>query len=160
MEDKNLKSATILKWAIVVLLAFALIIFVFAFGVWIGSSRAQFSFRWAENYHRNFGGPPGGFFGDFPDKGFIDDHGVFGLVIKIDSNILTVKGQDDIEKSIVATDKTAVISQGKKLKVSDIKVDDYIVIIGRPNASGQIEASLIRIMPPPPVSRKLMPGKI
>jgi len=39
--------------------------------------------------------------------------------------------------------------------LSDLKIDDYVVVIGEPNAVGQIEAKLIRILPPPPVSRPL-----
>jgi len=153
MEDKNLKSAAILKWVIVGLLSFAMLIFVFAFGVWVGSERAQFSFRWAENYHRNFGGPSEGFLGDFPGRGFMDGHGIFGSVLKIEDNVLIIKGQGNMEKSVITTSKTAVIRQDQDIEAGDIRVGDYVVIIGNPNGSGQIEASFIRIMPPPPVSK-------
>jgi len=151
-KSERILSADILKWIIVGLLAFALIIFIFAFGVWVGSERAQFSFRWAENYHRNFGGPPSGFLENFTGKDSMPGHGVFGSVIKIDGNILTIKGQDNIERSVNTTDKTTIKRLNEDQKILDIKINDYVVIIGQPNDVGQIEASFIRIMPPPSVS--------
>jgi hypothetical protein len=37
------------------------------------------------------------------------------------------------------------------VKISDLKVDDFVVVIGEPNDSGQIEAKFIRLLPPAPL---------
>ena len=37
----------------------------------------------------------------------------------------------------------------QELKAENLKVDDFVIIIGDPNAQGQIEAKFIRVMPAP-----------
>ena len=124
---------------------------VFCLGVFVGTKRADFSFRWADEYHRNFGGPQGGFFGDFMgmERQFPNANGSFGQIIKIDNNVLTVKDNDgdNTEKTILVNDKTSIVYQKNNIKLSDLKVDDNIVVVGEPNSDGQIAAKLIRVMP-------------
>ncbi len=142
------KTFKIVIWGVAGLIVLLL---VFRLGVAVGYRKANFSYRWGENYHRNFGGPRGGFFdGFFSDKrDFIESHGVFGQVVKIDGNIIVVKGRDNVEKIVLAKDDTAITRFREDIKLSDLKADDYIVVIGKPNDAGQIEAKLIRVMPPP-----------
>lgn len=139
-------------------------------GMFIGFRKANFSFKWGENYHKNFGGPRGGFFGNFEGRDFIEGQGDFGQIIKIDGNAptstpasalsLVIKGRGDVEK-IVLVKNDAVIKRFKtNIKPTDLKVDDYIVVIGEPNDHGQIEAKLIRLSPlpmAPPSSRLPLP---
>ncbi len=149
-KENQTKTANILKWTIVGVLGFAIIILAFGAGIWVGQERARFSFRWAEDYHRNFAGPRGGVFGNFPGEDFMGGHGIFGSIIKIEGNTLIVKDQKNIENTINVLDDTAIVDRAKNLKISDLKADDNIVVIGSPNAQGQIDAKLIRILPPPP----------
>ena len=66
------------------------------------------------------------------------------------SNIV-VKGKDDVEKSVIIEDGTTTIKRLKEtLKISDLKTNDFIVIIGEPNNAGQMQARLIRVMPSVP----------
>lgn len=140
------KTFKIVTWFVAGLI---ILLFVFKLGVFVGYKKAAFSYRWGENYHRNFGGPRGGFFGDFlsdkPD--FIESHGVFGQIIKITENSLVVRGQDNVEKVIAVSNDTIFERLRETIKLSDLKVDDSVVIIGRPTNEGQIEAKLIRFMP-------------
>ncbi|MCX6731373.1 MAG: hypothetical protein NTX55_00020 [Candidatus Parcubacteria bacterium] len=123
------------------------LLLVFAAGTIVGFKKANFSFRWAENYHQNFGGPRGGFFGQINGRDFIDAHGVFGQIIKIDGSTIVINGRDNMEKIILTTDKTVI--NGPQMKVND-----YIVVIGDPNNAGQIEAKLIRLMPAMPMMKR------
>jgi hypothetical protein len=41
--------------------------------------------------------------------------------------------------------------------MNNISINDMIIVIGEPNQSGQIEAKLIRIMPPPPGPNRMIP---
>lgn len=149
-QSKTFRISLIVIGALIVLL------FVFKTGVFVGYKKAQFSYRWGENYHRNFAGPRGGFFGDFRrgpgDRDYINAHGTFGSIIKIDpatgsgqAATLIVKGSDNVEKTILVSDKTTITSRREAIKINDLKVDDRIVIIGSPNEQGQIEAKLIRV---------------
>ncbi|MCX6721514.1 MAG: hypothetical protein NT026_02875 [Candidatus Staskawiczbacteria bacterium] len=137
--------------------------FVFGLGVFVGTKKADFSFQWADEYHRNFGGPQGGFFGDLmgTENELPNSNGCFGQIIKIvpstksGQDTLTVRDIDNTEKVVLIDSKTVIILQKKNIKLSDLKVDDNIICIGSPNSLGQIEAKLIRVMPPPP--QKLLP---
>src|SRR3989338_5090536 len=77
------KRFTAVIWIIAGL---AVLFFVFRLGVIVGYKKASFSYRWGENYQKNFGGPRRGFLGGFfsDRKDFIDSHGAFGQIIKID----------------------------------------------------------------------------
>jgi hypothetical protein len=142
-----------LKWIIIGLAGFVVVGLIFGAGMFVGEMKARFSYRWAENYHKMFAGPRAGFFGDwrqlppFPGD-FLESHGTFGEIIKIEGNNLVVKGRENIEKIILVQENTSIKSGFKDIKISDLKVGDMIVIIGSPNEQGQIEAKLIRVFPP------------
>lgn len=140
-ENKNGNKCDILKWVVIGLVAFAILAFIFGAGVFIGGMKARFSYRWAENYHNNFGGPKAGFFGDWQSE----SRGNFGQIIKINDSDIIIKGKDNVEKVIVITSQTLIEKGKNEIKKEDLKVDDYIVVIGSPNDQGQIEAKLIRI---------------
>ncbi len=145
---KFFQNRDILKRIIMGLAGFAVLILVFGAGIKIGTMKATYSYRWAENYHRNFGGPRGGFLGDlknFPQGEFTNAHGVFGSIIEINGNTIITKGGDDIEKTVLVSDNTVIQKSRKAIKLSDLKADENIVIIGSPNNQGQIEAKFIRI---------------
>lgn len=130
-----------------------ILILVFSLGVFIGEKKAKFSYNWAESYARNFGGPPGGVFGIMRGDEFINTSGVFGRIIKIEDNKLTVMGRDNVEKIVIVATDTSLICQKNDLQLPDLKVGDEIVVIGEPNSDGQIIAKFIRVLPVlPPIS--------
>lgn len=149
--SENFFQSKIFRTIILSIAGLVVLIFVFGFGVYVGIQRTDFSFKWAEDYHRNFAGPKMGFFGDFTnmENQFPNPNGVFGQIININGNTLTVKETDgdNTEKTILVGDKTTIIMQRKNIKLFDLKVDDKIVVIGNPNGSGQILAQLIRVIP-------------
>ncbi len=137
---------------IITLFGFALLVGAFAVGAFVGYKKAAFSYRWGENYHLNFGGPRGGFLRQLEDFGggdFIEGHGTFGQIIKINGSTLIIEGRDKVEKIILVKDDTEIRELRSTLKIDGLKINDYVVIIGEPNGSGQIEAKFIRVMPVP-----------
>jgi hypothetical protein len=126
----------------------ALLAGILSLGIAIGYNKARFSYVWGENYQRNFGGPRGGFFKSFSGNDFIDAHGTFGQIIKIDGSTLVVNGRDNVEKIVLINDDSIIRRSRDTIQPADIKVGDYITVIGEPNSSGQIEAKLIRLLPP------------
>lgn len=146
---KFLENRDVLKWVIIGLAEFVIIILVFGAGMKIGTLKARYSYGWAENYHRNFAGPRGGFLGDFrhsfEDTDLINAHGTFGSIITIDGSTLIIKGDNDVEKTVTVASTTKISSGHETIKIGDLKVDDKVTIIGSPNEQGQIEAKLIRI---------------
>lgn len=138
---------------IIAVLAIIVLALVFGAGLGIGYRKANFSYQWGDNYHKMFGGPQGGFMRQMPpapfrmEDDFISPHGTTGLVIKIDGNNLIVKGNDNVEKTILVSDKTVIRSGRQDIKTADLKVGDLTVTIGQPNDQGQIDANLIRVFP-------------
>ena len=151
MNPKNFLQSTLFKGFIIGLGCLVILILIFNMGVFVGTERANFAFKWADEYHRNFGGPQGGIFGDFigSERGYANANGSYGQIIKIANNVITVKDNDgdNSEKTILAGDKTTIIFQRKDIKISDLKVGDNIIVIGEPDSNGQIQAELIRVMP-------------
>ncbi|MFA6215630.1 MAG: hypothetical protein WC768_03615 [Patescibacteria group bacterium] len=138
-----------------------LILLIFQIGVFVGMRKADFSYRWGENYHRMFGGPPQGFFQEFSNQDFIAGHGTVGTVIKIDGNLLIIKSPEGLEKTISLSGQTTIRQGREIIKTADIKLDNPVVIIGSPKDDGTIEARLIRIFDPtqkrlPPPSPNLI----
>ena len=121
---------------------------VFTLGVAVGVKKAEFSFKWADQYHNNFGGPQRGVLGGNMMGGdFTESNGVFGQIIKINDKVITIKGRDNVEKNLLLNDKTTVVFQRKNINVGDLKINDIVVAIGDPDGTGQIFAELIRVMP-------------
>lgn len=123
----------------------AILLAVFKAGEFMGYRKADFSYRWAENYHRNFGGPVGGFLRGFQSRTSLGGHGSYGPIIKIEPSLLTIQGRDHTEKIIKLFPATVIRRSGETIAPSDLKVDDRIVVIGAPNSDGQIEAKFIRV---------------
>ncbi|MCX6723992.1 MAG: hypothetical protein NT155_02320 [Candidatus Staskawiczbacteria bacterium] len=158
MDTDKIFQSKFFRWIIPGVAGIIILIFVFSLGVFVGAKKADFSFQWADEYHRNFGGPQGGFFGEFlgTEKEFANSNGVFGQIIKVGSNDITVKGRDNVEKLILVSPQTPISYQRKSIKLSDLKIGDNVVVIGEPGDGGQIRAELIRVMPlpPPPAPNK------
>lgn len=124
----------------------------FSIGVRVGTHKAKFSFRWGENYEKNFLGgpmmppPPGKeFFKEFEGKGFRNGHGIAGTIISINGNNLVIKDNDDKENTVTVTDKTVIKKFREDIKLEDLKQDDQVAVIGKPSEEGVINADMIRV---------------
>ena len=138
---------------IAALFCLAILVGTFSMGVAVGYRKAKFSYAWGENYHRNFGGPRGGFLRnfsqDFMGKDFIGAHGTFGQIIEVKDSELAVRGKDGVEQIVKISVDTDIRRFQDSIQTGDLKTDEFIVVIGEPNDQGQIEAKFIRVMPGP-----------
>ena len=120
---------------------------IFAAGVSVGIHKARFSDRFANNYERNFAPPRGpiDFMRGMEGQDFRNAHGIAGTIISITDNNIIVKDRGNKENTIAVSDKT-VINRGRdNIKISDLKTDDEIVVMGKPADNGVINADLIRV---------------
>ncbi len=147
------QSSRVLKfllWGIGIVIV---LLVTFKAGEFVGSNRAEFSYRWGENYYRSVTGPKQNLPGDIRGQDFLMDHGTLGSIIKISSSTLTIKDRDGTEKDVLISSGTTIRSFRNEISASDLKIDDQVTIIGSPNDAGQIDAKLIRVLPPmPPVA--------
>jgi len=157
ISQETLKSR---KFRIGAMVAGGFLIFIvgFAGGMAAGIHKARFSYRFGENYERNFmgshrgtDGPRGPMgrmgdkFRDFEGGGFRNAHGLAGTIISITDNNLVVKDRDDKENTVTVSDKTVIKSGRDDIKISDLKNQDQVVVIGNPGDSGVINADFIRV---------------
>ena len=124
-----------------------LVVIIFSFGVFIGEQKAKFSYRWGQNYHREFGGPPPMRQFGRPE-GFFGGHGAAGIVIKKESSKLMLRSPDNAEKVILIDKETYFVQDRAKAGLKDIKVNSRVVVVGSPDNKGRIKARLIRIFKP------------
>jgi len=118
---------------------------IFSAGITVGFHKASFGRSWGENYERNFGMMPNRLMSgrdNFPNAS-----GAAGKIIKVALPTVIVQGKDNTEKVVLLKDDTRIQKMKESITANDLKVDDFIVVIGIPNEQGQIEAKLIRIMP-------------
>ena len=148
--DKMFESKNFKRFFIGMVIAIAILL-IFEAGESVGFHKARFSYRWAENYQQNFGGGMmgrGGMMGiagGFSGRDYINTHGIFGPIIKIDGNTIIIKDKDNTEKTITVSSKTTIRKGMQNAAINDLKVDDNITVIGSPNDQGQIEAKFIRL---------------
>lgn len=128
-----------------------ILLLVFKAGMAVGYHKAAFSYRMGENYYRNFG-PRRNFLSGLAHDDFSAAHGEIGKIVSIDAASIVIADRDEPEKIVLISDQTQVRKMRDMLKPSDLKVDDYVMVLGSPDEQGRIQAKLIRIIPPPPES--------
>lgn len=133
---------------------FLILAIVFQVGVFVGFKKASFSQRLGENYGRIFGDDKapqmGGMFAGMPFDNIPGGHGAVGKVIKTSTSTIVVAEPNNIEKVILLNQETSIREARGEIKAGDITVGDFVSIIGEANSQGEIEAKLVRVLPPPP----------
>lgn len=124
---------------------------VFQAGVYVGVRKAGMSFRMGDSYYRVVGqGPlPGDPFGEeLSEAG-----GAAGRIVSVTLPTFLVASPDGDERFVVVTDRTMIRFMRDATSSSAITPDRSVIVIGAPDDKGRIQASFIRLLPPPP------PGK-
>lgn len=152
LKSKSFKIAAIITGSIIMALV------IFTAGVNVGFHKARFSYNFGENYEKNFMGPRPemmGFQGpmgmmrekarNFEGRDFRNPHGISGTIISVSENSIIIKDKDNRESSVSVDDKTAIKLGRDDIKIGDLKVEEQIVVIGKPEDDGVISADLIRV---------------
>lgn len=152
IKSRKFKIAASIVGAILIALL------IFASGLAVGLHKAKFSCRFGENYEKNFMGHQSGMdkpmgpmgkmkekFRDMEGRGFRNAHGLAGTIISIADNSFVVKDRDNKENAVAVTDKTVIKLGRDDIKISDLKQNDNIVVMGQPSEDGTINADLIRV---------------
>ena len=129
----------------------------FAGGVAIGFHKARFSYKFGENYERNFVGGPfqgqgmmggrgsQGMMRNIDGGGFRNGHGIAGNIISVSNNTIVIKDRNSQENTITVSDQTLIKSGQNTIKITDLKQGEQIVVMGQPGDNGTINADLIRV---------------
>lgn len=141
------------KYAIRIVGALFVLLLVFKVGEYVGIRKATFSYNWGNNYYRNFMGHGRmAIGGGFRGEDFLMGHGVGGPILKNSSSTLIIQDRDGAEKIVLLSENTLIKRFRDDISGSDLKPGEWVVVLGNPNEEGQIEAKLVRVLPPPPQS--------
>jgi hypothetical protein len=89
----------------------------------------------------------------------VSPHGVSGTVVSVSGQTVTVEDRDNTEKIVHLTASTMIRKLRSAAAVADLKAGDQIIAVGEPGDSGEIEAKLVRIMPPPTSETAPVPSR-
>ncbi len=143
-NSKTIKTAAIIVGVIIFSLA------VFKLGMIAGFKKADFSHSLGENYRNIFTNQTPSLGEKINDRNFMNANGAAGKIIKINEPFLFIEEPNNAEK-IISTNETTMIRMFRdQIPFSQLKTDQFVVIIGEPTVGGQIGAKLIRVMPPVP----------
>jgi hypothetical protein len=130
-----------------------IVIIIFSAGMITGFNKASFGNNWNKNYQENFGmGYSRGNITNMMKVNnglFPNAHGTIGKIINIQLPNIIVQDKDGTEKVIVIDNDTGIEKIKDFIKVKDLQLDDFVVVVGSPNDQGQIEAKFIRVVPSP-----------
>ena len=152
MDLKNIHKSKTVRGIIIGLGIAILVLGIFKFGTVTGYHKARFSQKFGDNFDRNFVDPRGeGFFKDFSDRqGLPGGHGAVGKIVSIALPFVVVADPDNLEKTVVVGNDTEIREFRDSITADKLEVGDFIIVLGAPNDEGQVEAKLIRTVPPPP----------
>lgn len=143
-----LKDSKIKK--VVCILGYVLaVLVIFQAGMFVGFKKAGFSFRTGEQYFRQMNGRPDDKFMGMNRGDFSNLHGAAGKIVSINLPLIVVTDRDNVERTITVSTSTDIRKFRDSIKAEDLKVNDFITVIGDPNDNAQIDAKLIRVMPNP-----------
>lgn len=150
MDIKNIHSKINARKIIAVLAVLLIALIIFQAGIFVGYKKAIFSGRLGDGYERAFDNKnnpsPFGFFG----KDLPGGHGAAGKIVRINLPAIVVATPDNVEKTVLIGTDTIIRQSRNTAKAEDLKVGDFIVALGTPDETGEVEAKLVRLMPPPP----------
>lgn len=174
MNLNEIVKSKYFKWTLIIIGELILLLVIFNAGMFIGFKKANFSYQWGENYHKNFGGPREGFMPgpmpipgkgpgpDFMGEDFVNPHGTTGVILSISTSTppsayqatstpaqtapsLIIRGNDNTEKTVIIGADTIIRRNRDTITVNNLAGGEMVVVIGEPNNSGQIEAKFIRV---------------
>lgn len=146
MENKN--ESMLVRNIIIGIGVLILVLGILRIGISLGERRARFAGEFGDNYQRNFIGPMGrGGIRGFLNEGLPGGHGAVGEIVSINLPKIVVNGSDNLEKIVAIGTSTVMRQFQQNIQSTDLKVGDFIVVLGSPDNQGIIDAKLIRIMP-------------
>ena len=151
---KKIFESKSLRMVIGVLFIIGVVLFIFEAGVIVGYKSAFFSSHLGDNYYKNFEGgePDEHVFSNLNPVNLPSANGAAGSILKISLPSIVVADKDGTEKTIIVTDDTIFRQFRNDISSSNLKIGDFIIVVGSPTNTGEIEAKLVRVVPPPPGS--------
>lgn len=120
------------------------VIIIFLIGENVGYHKAEFSYRFGNNYSRIFGRRTPGMI--FDDNTLLEDNGASGMIVKISLPEIFLEGDNGVEQIITLANNSLVKEFRATIASSSLKVGDEIIVLGEPGMNGAIKAGLVRVI--------------
>lgn len=122
---------------------------IFKLGMFAGYHKALFSYQ-SDNRHFMFSssGVAGGMMlpaPGFAREEFSTSHGATGRVVSVSLPTFVIASPDNKERTIMVGDRTMVRRFQNTVPATDIRADDFTVVLGNPDDAGRIQAKFIRL---------------
>ena len=147
IHQENKRISTLILWLGLIVVA----IIIFLLGESFGYHKAEFSEHVGDNYNRIFEGhPPAGGGGPLPfprDNMFTDAHGAYGTIVKVALPDIVIENTDGVEKTVVVGSDTMIKQFRNDAASTTLSLGQTVTVLGTPDAQGNIDAALIRIIP-------------
>ncbi len=141
-DSKNVRRV------LMVLVILIIVLGVFKLGEVVGYRRAQFAGRFGDSFDRNFNGfsgaPPGSMPRELLPPG---GHGALGIIASIALPNIIVADRDGLEKTIHISSTTDIREFRYQIASTSLTVGESVIVLGMPGDAGQIEATLVRVLP-------------
>lgn len=146
MNTHEIEQSPVVRIIIFVLAGLIVIIAVFKMGMDAGYHRALYAAHMADNFQRTFVDPHAHSLFDqhLPPSG----HGAFGEIVSVTIPTFVVADRTRIEQTIHVSSSTIIRKFTSDVPVDSLQPGENVVVLGSPNDQGQIDAQLIRIIPP------------
>lgn len=118
-------------------------------GMFIGHVQAALSLRAGDTYFRAIDGRDARNTLFFVSNDMPSAHGAVGRVLSVSLPTFVVASPDNVEKTVVVSSGTAVRRFRDAVPATDIRPNEFIVVLGNPDGAGRIQADLVRIMQAP-----------
>lgn len=148
IKFKEFVKSNNFKLGIKILGGLLIALLIFQAGIFAGFHRAKYSMRWGDNYNRIVGrGDNFGMMDRARGKEFFNPDGSSGKIVKLNLPSVFVSDNEGIEKELRISSTTIIRKFRDNIKAGDLKIEDFVVSVGKSNEDGSIDAKLIRIMP-------------
>jgi hypothetical protein len=153
---KNTLQSKTTKKIIGVFLIAVITLLIFTIGMRVGYMKAGFANNAGDNFYQplSSGGPR-------HMAGFIQDatsgaHGASGKIISINLPTIVIADKDSTEKIVHIESETIIRKDRNTIAAENLQPGDFVVVIGEPNDSvAEVDARLIRVLPPPPMMQNI-----
>lgn len=81
-------------------------------------------------------------------RGSLKGHGAIGAIQSIGDQRITIRLRDGTIQVVLVDNETRLEKNFQRVSLADFKIDDQVVVLGSPNADGEIKAHLVGIIPP------------
>jgi len=150
MNIKTFFQSNSISKIILILSVLLIILVVFQAGFLVGYNKGVFSNNWSKNYMMRGPDDTRSFFAPFMhDDDDVNPHSAAGEIVSINLPTIVIKGPGRAEEIVIIGNDTTIRNFRQSASTSDLVVGKSVVVIGQPNDKGQINASLVRIIPIP-----------